>query len=243
MTAALVQSGPMTTSGATVSCSSTGAGNLLVLLVVVSPANSTPPAGWSQAVAAAGGGFMQIWYYPNNPGGITSVVFTGTSPNITIGAILEFSGLDTTAPLDKTGSVADNTGTTSPINISTSSAITANDELAVTILNINTSAVKITITPGTGFTQAGQIGNGVKQTQHNAYDYRLDTGASSSGTTITDAMAISATGWTTITGIIATFKLPSAAAGLLPQQERHRVPITVPPYGRVMRHSPATYGR
>jgi len=33
------------------------------------------------------------------------------------------------------------------------------------------------------------------------------------------------------------------AAGLLPQQERHRVPITVPPYGRVMRHSPATYGR
>jgi hypothetical protein len=241
MTAALVQANTPS-GGFTVSFgAATTAGTLLVDVIAYTGTPSFP-AGWVRAVAGTFGssGKIDIWYYPGNPGGITSVA-SGVSVCLH-NQLLEFSGLDTTAPLDKTGTV--NTGTTSPINISTSATITADDELAVSVIDFSwASATKVTLTAGSGFTQAGQIGNGVKQTGHSATDYRLDTGASSSGTTITDALASDTTGWSNFGGVIATFKLPTVAAGLLPQQERHRVPITVPPYGRVMRHSPATYGR
>src|SRR5581483_1700712 len=58
------------------------AGNLLVATVNSNPSNInfTAPAGWVRAVAVnqATAGRVEIWYYPNNPGGISSVTFTTT---------------------------------------------------------------------------------------------------------------------------------------------------------------------
>jgi len=71
----------------------------------------TPPAGWLNATAANSvangpGGELQtqIWYYPNAPAGITSQnwTLTGTSSGGTHAVMAEWSGVNTTSPLEGT---------------------------------------------------------------------------------------------------------------------------------------------
>jgi len=242
------QTGPViTTAGNAFTLpSASTAGTLLIGFFAARNTTSLAwPAGWT-GLTAAGTGSADIAYYLNNPGGISSVTPTYSALVLDGALVMEFDAGSAT-----TGSLLDQTGrnlfpaNSSPVSITTSGNLTDNHELAVSVANLsNISAYKTTLGAGTNFTQAAQAGNGVKQEGHVTFDYRLDTGASSSGATQTDAVTASvATFGGGGDAWIITFKLPTVAAGLLPQQERHRVPITVPPYGRVMRHSPATYGR
>src|SRR5262252_4032643 len=83
----------------TLSAAST-AGNMLVACLVNGPANTfTAPSGWSTAISFSG---AAIFYYPNNPGGITTATFTAAGS--CRGNMSEFStAAGTTQTLDKTG--------------------------------------------------------------------------------------------------------------------------------------------
>ena len=82
------------------------AGTLLVAtLAGQKNASFTGPSGWVQAVKTGqSNAETEIWYYANNPGGITSASFTDTGATSTSGQLSEWSGVATTSPLDKTGS-------------------------------------------------------------------------------------------------------------------------------------------
>src|SRR5439155_12910687 len=101
---ARVQTGPETAKiknpSLTLPVAST-AGTLLVATVNSDPtaAAFTAPAGWVSAVSInqATAGRVEIWYYPNNPGGITSATFT-TGGNA-VGQLSEWSGVFVGSPL------------------------------------------------------------------------------------------------------------------------------------------------
>ena len=83
-------------------------GTLLVADVrsVGTPNRFTAPAGWVAAtfVNQATGGRSEIWYYPNNPGGISSATFTITPANIdSVAQMTEWRNVLAVAPLDRTG--------------------------------------------------------------------------------------------------------------------------------------------
>src|SRR5437763_8652068 len=100
-----------------------GASQAGTLLVATVSAASTPnkfsaPAGWISASEAnqVGEGRSEIWYYPNNPGGISSVTFTMNPATVNGNAQLsEWLGVAVASPLDQSGSstVAVPTTTTS----------------------------------------------------------------------------------------------------------------------------------
>jgi hypothetical protein len=71
----------------------------------------------------------EIWYYPNNPGGIASADF-GVSPGslIAFAQMSEWSGVVTASPLDQTGTLTVSTPIKNP-TISTSGATSAANEL------------------------------------------------------------------------------------------------------------------
>src|SRR5262249_21265192 len=118
------------------------AGTLLVMTISTDPTpnKTTAPAGWLLAVdiSQATEGRTEIWYYPSNPGGITSVTFA-TNPATVAGSmqLSEWNGVLAVAPLDQTGSAAI-AGTSTTTTISTGGATTQANELVIT--NIGFSA-------------------------------------------------------------------------------------------------------
>jgi len=228
VTAALVHAGAVASPSAQPSCTASTAGNLLACVLTYS--SSGPPAvtsaNWARAVTvSSNGATAEIWYLAGtyNAGGITAAAVSNWSAagNYGDGAqLLEFSGIAATSPLDQTG-----TNTSGSPSVSTSGAITANDELAiaVTFLLNNPNAI-VTLTSGAGFTSSGNLANGTNtawavtpaDSYACLYDYQLDTGGSSSGTVISDAVSTAGT-WINAQ-VIATFKLAaggtSASAGL-----------------------------
>ena len=109
------------------------AGNLLVAAVNSDPTATafTGPGGWVSAVGINQGtaGRVEIWYYPNNPGGISGATFT-TSVNA-VGQLTEWSGVAAASPLDQSGTFATATQSTSA-TISTAAATAVAGELVIT---------------------------------------------------------------------------------------------------------------
>jgi putative Flp pilus-assembly TadE/G-like protein len=128
-------------------------GTLLVATLTSdqSPTKSTQPAGWLLAAQAnqIGAGRDEIWYYPNNPGGLSSFQFA-LNPATDFGEvqITEWSGV-AASPLDQTGSTTVPVASTSSTN-ATSGATTVAGELAITD-EAYTIAVGQTFTPGAGW--------------------------------------------------------------------------------------------
>jgi hypothetical protein len=106
-----------TSTSGSISFTSTGAGNLLVAIVCVSNSNGstnptfTTPANWTaegspNLINVYSPQAGQLYYYPNNPGGLTSATLAFSA--ITAGGgwsalFLEFSGIATTSPIDVEG--------------------------------------------------------------------------------------------------------------------------------------------
>ena len=109
------------------------AGTMLVATVNSDPTATafTAPAGWVSAVSInqPTAGRVEIWYYPDNPGGITSATFT-TGVNA-VGQLTEWSGVVAVSPLDQTGTFATATVSTTA-TISTGAATAVANELVIT---------------------------------------------------------------------------------------------------------------
>jgi hypothetical protein len=180
------------------------AGNLLVAAISADPTNTpfTAPVGWVSAVAVnqATAGREELWYYPNNPGGITTVTFT-TAVNA-VGQLTEWSGVLASSPLDRTGTFATATTSTSA-TISTSAATTLANELVITNNSFKISAGQ-TYTPNASWT-------GLVNDPTNGFgtEYRLDLGAAVASETVSTSQA------TTWSMVIASFK-PAGGAVLDP---------------------------
>jgi hypothetical protein len=152
-------------------------------------------------VFRSGTGRVEIWYYPNNPGGITSAAFTAsTGTNKLIGQLSEWRGAAFTSPVDQTGTVSGASATTT--TVSTTAATTVTGDLAIT--GFATSAKPITtFTVGTGW--AHVFSDGVQG--YVADDKQsLPTAIASETET-----ASSATSWA---GVIVAFK-PGCTGGAL----------------------------
>jgi cellulose synthase/poly-beta-1,6-N-acetylglucosamine synthase-like glycosyltransferase len=152
------------------------AGNLLVITINGFPTNVfTAPAGWILAAGSSQTGRDEIWYYPNNPGGITSATLTSSNFS-TIAQMTEWSGA-AAAPLDRTGTNTD-TGVISS-TVSTSAATTTVGDLGITAFR--TSHLGATFTVGAGWTNiSGANGVGYES------DYRLGLPVAVATETMTD---------------------------------------------------------
>lgn len=187
--------------------SASKAGDLLVAVLgnhnTGSSAAFSGPANWINAIGAfrSGTGRVAIWYYPNNPGGITSANFTASSgTNSIIGQLSEWSGADFSSPVDKTGTVSSGSSTTA--TVSTSAPTTVTGDLAIT--EYATSVTPITtFTAGTGWTNIFSDG-----TRGYVAD---DEQGLATGTVSENETASSATSWA---GIIVTFKPGCTSGGL-----------------------------
>ena len=180
------------------------AGTLLVATINCDPTpnKATPPAGWLTAasVSQAGEGRNEIFYYPNNPGGITTQTFS-TNPASIKGNVqmTEWSGVATAAPLDQTGTQA--VGVATPTTtISTAGATAQANELVITDNGFRIAAGQ-TYTPGVGWNSL--INDAVTGF---GSEYRLDLPAAIASETVTTTQASL---WA---NAVATFK-PAGAAG------------------------------
>lgn len=183
------------------------AGDLLVAVLANANTGSSAafsaPANWVNAtgVFRSGTGRVEIWYYPNNPGGITNATFTAsTGTNKIIGQLSEWRGAAFTSPVDQTGTVSGASATTT--TVSTSAATTISGDLAIT--GFATSAKPITtFTAGTGW--AHVFSDGVQ-------GYVADDKQNlATGTVSETETASSATSWA---GVIVAFK-PGCTGGSL----------------------------
>jgi hypothetical protein len=133
------------------------AGALLVANIRAGPSlsRSVAPIGWVYAngINEPTIGRTETWYYPNNPGGITSATFVLVpSPNVAVAQMSEWSGVATSSPLDQTGTTAISTaGPTG--TVTTSGATSVANELVITNDGYSPNfGGGNTFTPGAGWT-------------------------------------------------------------------------------------------
>jgi len=150
-------------------------GDLLVATIAtpVRAGYSAPP-GWILAATATSDANQtaQIWYYPDNPGGITSVSFGSPGASAVTGAVSEWSGVAKTAPLDQTGvNTTDNRAST---NVRTGHLFGTGD------LAVSESAMfldgggTVKPTPGPGWSAIGSDGSSWPTWWgHGSSDYKL----------------------------------------------------------------------
>ena len=180
------------------------AGTLLVATINSgsTPNKFTGPAGWTSAaeIDTPGEGRSEIWYYPNNPGGIASATFSMNPATISGAAEMsEWNGAATIAPLDQIGTTGIVVPTTSATT-STVGAMAQPGELVIT--NDGFKIASGTFTPGAGWNSIVNdtvVGYGS--------EYRLDLPAGVATETVTTSVA-------SLWGnVIATFKPASSATG------------------------------
>jgi hypothetical protein len=162
----------------------------------------TAPANWVRANTKnqTGASHTEIWYYADNPGGITTAAFG--VPNAGIAQMTEWRNVATTTPLDKSGTfgAAANTKTAT---VSTSAATTVANDLVITDFGPLFKSPQ-TYAPGAGWTSlASDMPDGF------ASDYRLNLPAAIASETAT---VTTTTLWS---AVIAAFK-PGTGAVLDP---------------------------
>jgi hypothetical protein len=142
---------------------------------------------------------VEIWYYQNNPGGISSATFTSNG-SFARAQMSEFRGVSWTSPVDQTGTMS-NTGGASA-SVSTSGAAISSGELAITNFQEDLgSADTGTLTPGSGWTNLGS-NNSSSAEFHESFDYEIGP---TKGVEASETVTASRSG-TSWAGVIATFK-------------------------------------
>jgi len=185
--------GPITLNGVT-------AGNLLVVWIggLSGISTTTLPSGWVKCTPGS-----QIascfWYYPNHGGGNVSVTITN-APDDPGWSIHEYSGADTSDPLQGEGSFSSSSGG----NWDTTD-VTTDVASAVIVLALNDESCSLTYTPtGTWNSRTSQSSHA-----HYTYDQILtSTGTYDSKGTLTGSEAYNA--------IIAVFQAPAGGASSTP---------------------------
>jgi hypothetical protein len=181
------------------------AGTLLVAVMECDPSPNrvTVPAPWANADFAFTGtnSRSELWYYPNNPGGVSNVTITAVPASIACEAQLtEWRNVAAASPLDTTGTT---TVTTNQLSgtVSTSPATTVANDLVITSDALATRA-GMTIVPAAGWTSlVNDATNGLSS------EYRLDLPAAVASETLTTTVA------TTFSLVIAAFKPVAGGTG------------------------------
>ncbi len=131
-------------------------GTLLVAVLTngntAAQATFTGPTGWTFGIQTYQSccGEVEVWYYADNPGGISSATFTAsTGTQYLAGQLSEWNGVVASSPLDQTGTATHATATSQAV--STSGILTASGELGVTIFNTSLTGLT-SFTVGTGWT-------------------------------------------------------------------------------------------
>jgi hypothetical protein len=164
------------------------AGTLLVAMISTDPTpnRTTAPLGWTIAadISQAGEGRTEIWYYANNPGGISSATFASNPANINGNAQMsEWNGVAALAPLDQIGTQTVAVATTST-SISTAAATAQAGDLVVTNIGFGAPAGQ-TYTRGAGW-------NALLADTTNGFgsEYRVDLPAGVASETVTAGQAV-----------------------------------------------------
>ena len=192
------------------------AGNLLIATFSGwgDSSSSSGPGGWSLAIETSGSQTRRtsIWYYTNNPGGITSAQFTlGASTTWIAGQMSEWSGMDTLAPLDVSNRNNQASGTT--FTNSGGATTSYNNELAVAVYQEDlSSASTATFTPGSGWTNFGNTG-ATSATNLYTSDYKQPIASATTPSETQTSTVSASVGWL---GAIATFaSVPTCTGGSL----------------------------
>ena len=155
----------------------------MLAAIVGTGANTTvsAPSGWIKAtgVFTTGVGATAIWYYPNNPGGISSVKFTLAASDSAVAQLSEWSGVATVSPLN---GVHTTSATTTATTVSVSATAAAANELAITSFSASTGSGGNTFTPGSGWTNLLPA-----QSVSETGDYKIGAGSGSVSETQTAA--------------------------------------------------------
>lgn len=163
----------------------------------------TAPAGWVSAVVGSNAccGRVQIWYYANNPGGITSAAFTSAGGTVA-GQLSEWNGVATSSPVDQTGSQNHVSG--SSFTVQSTGNVAQAGELGIAVWqNSGTGATSQTAT-----SPWAHLFNDLTQNRAADYAIGLTTGAKASNTeTFTPNLSSMAA--------IATFKAATCSGGSL----------------------------
>jgi hypothetical protein len=158
--------------------------------------------------AVPGGAFLsatahtEIWYYPNNPGGIASAAFGVSPASINAYAqMTEWSGVVAASPLDQTGTLTVSSQQKNP-TISTGGATAAANELVITVSGFSPQGGGNTYAPGAGW-------NSLNNDANNGFssDYRVDLATGVASETVNSS---SDTTWAIV---IATFKAAAGGGG------------------------------
>jgi hypothetical protein len=183
------------------------AGTLLVATIWSQTSASQKPftgpgAPWVQAVTAFqdGAAHTDIWYYPNNPGGITNATWGVSPASINAFAqMTEWNGA-AVAPLDQTGSITISSQVKNA-TVTTAGAMTAANELVITNVGFAPQGAGNTYTPAGGWASlVNDADDGF------ASEDRVNLPAGTASETV------SYTSDTTWAAVIATFK-PSGGGG------------------------------
>ncbi len=163
----------------------------------------TGPTGWVRAAHSCRGsaGPVELWYRANAPSTSSAVFGTGSTGSNTRGQLSEFSGVATSSPLDQTGTANNSTASTS-LTVTTTGALAASGEVAVTAFNAATGIT--TFTPGASWNSLTSDGSSGFDS-----DYRLSP---SSGSTLTET--VTSNPQSTWGAVIATFKPPCSGGSL-----------------------------
>jgi len=179
-------------------------GTLIVAVMECDPSSNrvTAPAPWVNADFAIAGGNSrsELWYYPNNPGGVTNVTLTATPASIACEAQLtEWRNVAAVNPLDQTGTTTVTTNQLSA-TVTTSAPTSVANELVITS-SAFASKAGMSINQGAGWNSlVNDPTNGL------ASAYRLDLLAG------TPSEPISSTVATTWSLVMAAFKPAAGAA-------------------------------
>ena len=183
------------------------AGTLLVVIMECDPSPNrvTIPAPWANAAFAftATNSRSELWYYPNNPGGVTNVTITAVPASIACEAQLtEWRNVAVVNPLDQTGTT---TVTTNQLTgtVTSSGATSSAGELVITSDAFANKAGMV-VTQGAGWTNLlNDPINGLSSA------YRLDLPAAVASETLTSTVA------TTWSLVMATFKPVGGGTGVV----------------------------
>ena len=189
----------------TLSTAST-AGTLLVAVITTASTNSVSgPSGWSRAAgtSSSSAGRADIWYYANNPGGITSATFSVASGagGAMMGELTEWGGILLSSALDATGTSTCSSTTTCTVSTSSSTSMTG--DLGITVFTTANSPSSYGV--GSGWTHIFSD----PTTDLSVADRRLNLSIGTASETETDSSTSNY--WV---GAIATFK-PGCTGGSL----------------------------
>jgi hypothetical protein len=135
----------------------------------------------------------EIWYYANNPGGISSAAFTMAAGNQGIAQMTEWKNVSTVLPLDQSGTKAVAVATNS-VTLATAGATSVPNELVITGVESNGAA-------GSAYTPMLNWTNLFTDNPHGDYsDYRVNLPAAVASETFTDTNNFQ---WS---AVMATFK-------------------------------------